>query len=159
MVRAPRTRGEQHALLLRCVLVAEGDIETRRVALHASRSLFGARLAAAAGAVLALLAVSEVDPEFATVGLLWLALVLTVYRKLNEAAFAAGLTLQRWLTDAVARPLLTATLFALSLAAWDVSTVPASLLGSAAVLEVYGHFAFRRVRAAVVGRSVARSLS
>jgi hypothetical protein len=159
MAHEPRTRNEQNALFLRCVLAFDGDVEIRRVALHAFRSRLAARLAATAASVVALLIVSEDDPQLGAFGLLWLVLVLAVCRTFNEMAFTQGTGRQRWLPDAVSRPLLAASLLTISLAAWDASTLPVSLLGSAAVLEVYGQLAFARVRAAMVGHDLARSSS
>jgi hypothetical protein len=150
MAREPRTKSEQQTLLLRSVLAAERDGELHRVALHAHRARLAACVTSSAGIVLSLLTLSNTDQQVANMVLLWVVFVLTFCRALNEVAYAASAARSQWLVTYAARPLIAATLIALAWFSWHMSTLPASLLGSAAALDAYSRVAFVQVRAMVV---------
>jgi hypothetical protein len=141
----PQNRTQLNSALLRAVMTAEEDGELRRTAVHAARSLIAARAAAGAGFSLALLSTGPYPQLFVT-GVLWLAFTSLAYWMLSSTAFRGGTATHRWLASITARSLLAATMVVFAAAVWDASTLPASLLGSAAILEGYGYLAVCRVR-------------
>jgi hypothetical protein len=149
MTGEPQTRTQLNSALLRAVMSAEREGELRRTAVHAARSLIAARAAAGAGFSLALLGTAGSHPQLFVMGVLWLVFVSLAYWMLSGAAFRGGAASHRWIASIAARSLLASTMVVFAAAVWDASTLPASLLGSAAVLEGYGHLAVCRVRSCI----------